>query len=151
ANRNKPWRLGELAKGQVNLSPTHLVNVEMLVNQFHSENANLSEVNPLGTAPELKQDVYLLTAKDQVFRANGLMVETGLAASRFRSAVLPHGDLPYQLVPGMARGSFFKTSNVVATRLQGLMNVTLSPAQWRGRPEVKLRADLDRGGSCRLR
>src|SRR5215471_10121772 len=83
ANQNKPWRLGELAKGQVNLSPTHLVNVSALVNQFHSENSNLSEANPLGTAPELKQDVYLLTAKDQVFRANGLMVETGLAASRF--------------------------------------------------------------------
>ncbi|HEV2663300.1 MAG TPA: carboxypeptidase regulatory-like domain-containing protein, partial [Blastocatellia bacterium] len=150
ANRNRPWRLGELVKGQVNLSPTHLVSVGMLVNQFHSENANLSEANPLGTAPELKQDVYLATAKDQIFRANGLMVETGLAASRFRAAVLPHGDLPYQLVPGMARGSFFKTSNVVATRLQGLMNITLSPAEWRGRHEVKLGADINHVGYDRL-
>jgi hypothetical protein len=150
ANRNRPWRVGQLAKGQVNLSPTHLVNVGALVNQFHSENANLSEATPLGTAPELKQDVYLATVKDQVFRANGLMVETGLAASRFRSAVLPHGDLPYQLVPGMARGSFFMTSNVVATRLQGLMNVTLSPAEWRGRHEMKLGADINHVGYDRL-
>src|SRR5262245_40726224 len=150
ANRNRPLRLGELAKGQVNLSPTHLVSVGMLVNQFHSENSNLSEANPLGTAPELKQDVYLATAKDQIFRANGLMVETGLAASRFRAAVLPHGNLPYQLVPGMARGSFFKTSNVVATRLQGLMNITLSPAEWRGRHEVKLGADINHVGYDRL-
>ena len=37
ANRNQPWRFGELAKGQVNLSPTHLVNVGALMNQFHSE------------------------------------------------------------------------------------------------------------------
>jgi hypothetical protein len=150
ANQNKPWRLGELAKGQVNLSPTHLVNVSALVNQFHSENSNLSEANPLGTAPELKQDIYLADVKDQVFRANGLMVETGLAASRFRSSVLPHGNLPYQLVPGMARGSYFMTSNVVATRLQGLMNITLSPAEWRGRHEVKLGADINHVGYDRL-
>ena len=150
ANRNRPLRLGELAKGQVNLSPTHLVSVGMLVNQFHSENANLSEANPLGTAPELKQDVYLATAKDQIFRANGLMIETGLAASRFRAAVLPHGDLPYQLVSGGARGSFFKTSNVVATRLQGLMNITLSPAELRGRHELKLGADINHVGYDRL-
>ncbi|HKC87851.1 MAG TPA: TonB-dependent receptor [Blastocatellia bacterium] len=150
ANQNKPWRLGELAKGQVNLSPTHLVNVSALVNRFHSENSNLSEANPLGTAPELKQDVYLADVKDQVFRANGLMVETGLAASRFHSAVLPHGDLPYQLVPGKARGSYFMTSNVVATRLQGLMNITLSPAEWGGRHEMKLGADINHVGYDRL-
>src|SRR4030095_5100477 len=98
ANRNRPWRVGQLAKGQVNLSPTHLVNVGALVNQFHSENANLSEATPLGTAPELKQDVYLLTAKDQVFRANGLMVETGFAARRVRSAGFAPRESPYQLV-----------------------------------------------------
>jgi hypothetical protein len=143
ANRNMPWRLGELAKAQVNLSPTHLVNVGFLANRFHSENANLSDANPLGTAPELKQSAYLLTLKDQIFRANGLMVETGLAASQFSSAVLPHGDLPYQLVPGSARGSFFKRSEVVSSRLQGLMNLTLSPAEWRGRHEIKLGADVN--------
>jgi hypothetical protein len=65
------------------------------MNQFHSEHAGLSGVTPLGTAPELKQDVYLVTLKDQVFRPNGLSIETGLAASRFRSAIRPHGEDPY--------------------------------------------------------
>jgi len=143
ANRNMPYRVGELVKGQVNVSPTHLMNFGFLVNRFQSDNANLSELNPLGTAPELKQDVYLLTAKDQFFRANGLMIETGLAASRFSSAVLPHGNLPYQISPGAVTGSFFKTSDVAASRLQGLMNITLSPAELRGRHEIKLGADVN--------
>jgi carboxypeptidase family protein len=143
ANRNVPWRFGELAKGQVNLSPTHLVNVGALMNQFHSEHAGLSGVTPLGTAPELKQDVYLLTLKDQVFRPNGLMVETGLAASRFRSAIRPHGDDPFQLIPGTARGSFFKRSEVATSRIQALMNITLSPAEWRGKHEIKLGTDVN--------
>jgi carboxypeptidase family protein len=143
ANRNVPWRVGELAKGQVNLSPTHLVSAGFLLNRFHSENANLSEFTPLGTAPELNQSAYILTLKDQIFRANGLRFETGLAASQFSSAVLPHGDLPYQLVPGMARGSFFKRSELVSSRLQGLMNITLSPAEWRGRHEIKFGADVN--------
>jgi Carboxypeptidase regulatory-like domain/TonB-dependent Receptor Plug Domain/TonB dependent receptor len=150
ADRNRSWRLGELAKAQVNLSPTHLVNVGFLMNKFQTENAGLSGVTPQGTAPELKQGVYLLTVKDQIFRANGLSVETGLAASRFDSYLLPHGDLPYQLVPGTARGSFFKRSEVGSSRIQGLVNVTLSPSELRGRHEIKLGADVNHIGYERL-
>jgi len=143
ADRNRSWRLGELGKAQINLSPTHLVNVGALANQFHTENAGLSGVTPQGTAPELKQDVYLITLKDQIFRANGLSFETGFAASRFDADTLPHGDLPYQLLPGVVRGSYFKRSEANSSRLQGLMNITLSPSEWRGRHEVKLGADVD--------
>jgi Carboxypeptidase regulatory-like domain/TonB dependent receptor len=149
-DRNRSWRLGELAKAQVNLSPTHLVNVAFLMNKFQTENAGLSGVTPQGTAPELKQGVYLLTVKDQIFRANGLSVETGLAASQFSSYLLPHGDIPYQLIPGSARGSFFKRSEVISSRLQGLVNITLSPSQWRGRHEIKLGADVNQIGYERI-
>src|SRR5262245_20360265 len=91
ADRNKSWRLGELGKGQINLSPTHLVNVGFLANQFNSEHFGLSGPTPQGTTPELKQEAYLFTLKDQIFRANGLSFETGFAASQFSSAILPHG------------------------------------------------------------
>jgi outer membrane receptor protein involved in Fe transport len=150
ADRNQSWRLGELAKAQVNLSPTHLVNFGFLMNQFQTESSGLSGSTPQGTAPELKQGVYLLTLKDQIFRPNGLSVETGLAASRFTSDILPKGDLPFQLVPGTARGSFFKRSEVGSSRIQGLVNVTLSPSEWRGRHEMKLGADVNHIGYERL-
>ena len=150
ADRNQAWRLGELGKAQVNLSPTHLLNVGFLVNQFHSEHFGLSGPTPVGTTPELKQNAYLFTLKDQIFRANGLRVETGFAASQFSAAILPHGDLPFQLVPGAVRGSFFKTSEAVSRRLQGLVNITLSPSHWRGRHEIKLGADINHIGYERL-
>jgi hypothetical protein len=143
ANRNRSYRFGELAKAQVNFSPTHLVNMGALTNQFQTENAFLSGVAPLGTAPEVKQSAYLFTLKDQIFRANGLSFETGLAASRFIADTLPHGDLPYQLTPGAVRGSYFKRSEATSSRLQGLVNITLSPSEWRGRHEVKLGADVN--------
>jgi hypothetical protein len=143
ADRNRSWRLGEIAKGQVNLSPTHLVNVGFLVNRFHSEFAGLSGVIPQGSAPELKQDAYLFTLKDQIFRSNGLSFETGFAASRFNADILPHGDDVYQLVPGAVRGSFFKRSEATSRRYQGLVNITLSPSEWRGRHEVKFGADIN--------
>jgi hypothetical protein len=143
ANRNRSWRVGELAKGQVNLSSTHLVNAGILVNKFHNEYAGLSGVIPQGSAPELKQDAYLFTVKDQIFRANGLSFETGFAVSRFDADILPHGDIIYQLVPGAVRGSYFKTSEANSSRYQGLVNITLSPSEWRGRHEVKLGADIN--------
>src|SRR5215470_17965457 len=143
ADGNQSWRLGELAKGQINLSPTHLVNVGILTNQFHTDNFGLSGITPQGTTPELKQSAYLFTLKDQIFRANGLSFETGFAASQFNADTLPHGDLPYQLTPGAVRGSYFKRSDASSSRLQGLVNITLSPSEWRGRHEVKLGADVD--------
>jgi hypothetical protein len=146
ADRNKSWRLGWLGKGQVNLSPTHFVNMGLLANHFHSENSSLSRVSPLGTTPELKQEAYLFTLKDQIFRANGLRFETGIATSQFRSDLLPHGDLPFQIVPEGVRGSFFKRSEVFSRRYQGLVNVTLSPSEWRGRHEIKLGADINHIG-----
>jgi hypothetical protein len=143
SDRNRSWRLGELAKGQVNLSPTHLVSMGILLNRFHSEYAGISNVIPQGSSSELKQDAYLFTLKDQIFRANGLSFETGFAASRFDADTLPHGDLTYQLVPGTVRGSFFKSSEATSKRYQGLVNITLSPSEWRGRHEVKLGADIN--------
>ncbi|MGH9768663.1 MAG: carboxypeptidase regulatory-like domain-containing protein [Blastocatellia bacterium] len=143
ADRNEAWRWSSLGKGQINLSPTHLLNVGFLMNQFHSEHAGLSRATPQGTAPELKQEAYLFTLKDQIFRANGLRIETGFAASQFRSDILPHGSVSYQITPETTRGSYFKRSEALSRRFQGLVNVTLSPSQWRGRHEVKLGADIN--------
>jgi outer membrane receptor protein involved in Fe transport len=119
------------------------VNVGALINKFHNEYSGLSNFTPKGTAPELKQDAYLFTLKDQIFRANGLSFETGFAASRFSADTLPHGDLPYQLTPGVVRGSYFKQSEANSSRFQGLVNITLSPSEWRGRHEIKMGADLN--------
>ncbi len=143
ADRNESYRWSTLAKGQLNLSPTHIVNAGVLVNQFHSEYAGLSLVTPQGATPELSQEAWLFTLKDQIFRANGLRIETGVAASRFRSDALPRGTLPYQLSPDRTNGNFFKRSEVASGRWQGLMNLTLSPAQWRGKHEVKMGADIN--------
>ena len=143
ADRNQAWRWNALGKGQVNLSPTHLLNVSFLKNQFHSEYSGLSINLPQGSTPELKQEAYLFTLKDQIFRANGLRIETGVAASQFRSDILPRGSLPYQLTPATTRGSYFKKSETLSRRFQGLVNITLSPSQWRGRHEVKLGADVN--------
>src|SRR5262249_13769175 len=69
--------------------------------------------------------------------------ETGVAASQFGSDTLPHGNLPFQLTPATTLGSYFKKSETLSRRFQGLVNVTLSPSQWRGRHEVKLGADVN--------
>ncbi len=144
ADRNEAWRWSALGKGQANLSPTHLLNVGFLMNQFHSEHAGLSRFTPQGTTPELKQEAFLFTLKDQIYRANGFLIETGFAASQFISDVLPRGSLSYQITPDTTRGSFFKRSETLSRRFQGLLNVTLSPTQWRGRHEIKLGADINR-------
>jgi hypothetical protein len=149
-DRNSAERLNGLAKTQINLSPTNLLNAGFFFNKFHSEYAGLSRFTPQGTAPELKQNAYILTIRDQIFRNNGQRFEFGVAASQFQADTLPHGSTPYQIGVELTTGSFFKRSEILARRFQATTSVTLSPTEWRGSHEVKFGLNVDHIGYNRF-
>lgn len=149
-DRNSAERLNGLAKTQINLSPTHLLNAGVFFNKFHSEYAGLSRFTPQGTAPELKQNTYIVTIRDQIFRNNGMRFEFGGAASQFNADTLPHGSTPYQIGSELTSGSYFKRSEILARRFQGTASVTLSPTEWRGSHEVKFGLNVDHIGYNRF-
>jgi hypothetical protein len=144
ADRNDALRFNNLAKAQVNLTPTNILAAGFVINHYRSGNAGLSEFTPLETTRELNRNAALFTLKDQHYFKGGLHLELGFAANRFRAEEKPLGDLPYVISLESRSGNFFRTSESEAERLQWLVNLTLPPVRWRGRHEFKLGADANR-------
>jgi hypothetical protein len=92
----------------------------------------------------LSDSAYLFTLRDLAYFTNGVLLETGLAWTRFRDLSLPIGDQPYVISPGIVRGSYFETSHSNSDRLQAVADLVLPPVRLRGRHEFKVGTDIDR-------
>ena len=144
ADRGTAWRFGNLAKTQVNLTPANILTGSFLVNDSNSQHAGLSRLTPVESTLNLSDAAYLLTLRDLAYFPNGVLLETGLAWSRFRDRSLPLGDQPYVITPDIVRGSFFETSHIYSDRLQVTADVVLPPVRLQGRHEFKVGTDIDR-------
>jgi hypothetical protein len=144
ADRNRSWRVSNLAKAQVNVTQTHILSASFLFNQFHADHAGLSPLNPLETTVNQNQSAYLVTLKDQAYFSNGLLLELGLGVNEYRTDDRPRGSAPYVIRPEGTSGNFFKTDSGRARRVHWISTLFLPPVQWHGRHEFKLGTDVDR-------
>lgn len=143
-DRNRAWRVSNLAKAQVNWNPANIFTVALLVNRFHADRAGISRFNPAETTRELSRSAYLATLKQQSYLANGILVEVGFAVNQFRNDEQPLGQQPYVISPEGVSGNYFRTLESLARRYQWIAGLVLPPVRWRGRHEVKIGTDLDR-------
>ncbi|HEY6292590.1 MAG TPA: hypothetical protein VI455_13660 [Terriglobia bacterium] len=137
------WRYGQLAKAQLNLTPTNIVTGTFLINGFGQNHAGLSQFNPVPATLDLRQSNDLLALKDQAFLPKGVLFEAGLAETDFYSNQEPLGNQTYVISPSVNSGNYFESAMGRSRRLEGLANLTV-PAQAAGRHEFKFGADLDR-------
>ncbi len=144
ADRNRAWRLNNLAKAQFNLRRTHILTSSFLINYFHSDHAGLARLSPLETTRKQQQTAYLFTLKDQVYLSRGLLLELGFGASQFRLTERPLGQLPYVVSPEGTSGNYFKRTENLARRQQWIANLFLPSLTWRGRHEIKVGIGVDR-------
>ena len=143
ADRSNSWRVGNLAKAQINLTPSNILSGSFLYNRFMSGNQGLSELSPIETTRRLSQKTYLISLKDQVYRQNGMIMEFGVALNQVHLDVQPLGSLPYVVFPEGAKGSYFKTTEGLARRIQTISNVYMPALEWNGRHEFKFGMGVD--------
>ncbi|MCI0662612.1 MAG: TonB-dependent receptor [Acidobacteria bacterium] len=143
ADRNNSWRLGNLAKAQINLTPSNILSGSFLFNRFLAGNQGLSELSPIETTRRLSQKTYLISLKDQVYRQNGMIMEFGVALNQVHLDLRPLGDQPFVIFPDGVRGSYFKSTEGLARRIQTISNVYLPAKEWHGRHEFKFGMGVD--------
>jgi hypothetical protein len=145
ADRNRSWRVSNLAKAQVNLTQSNILTASFLFNRFHADHLGISRFNPVETTRDLTRKAYLLAIKEQSYFSNGSLLEIGFATSRFRVDEKPvAGDLPFIISPEGASGNYFKSSEERAGRSQLIANLYLPPVSQLGRHELKLGLGADR-------
>jgi hypothetical protein len=138
------WRFSNLFKLQTNLSRSNILTGSLLFNRFKYSHAGLSLFNPLNATTNQDATGYLATFKDQHYFANGTLLENGLALFEQELDVLPLGNLPYIVTPGLVTGNYYRTTLDRSRRLQWITNVYLRPRNWHGRHEVRFGMDADR-------
>jgi hypothetical protein len=144
ADQNSSWRLSNLAKVQINLSQTDILNAGFLINRFHSDHTGISRFNPLETTVGLTETAYLLTLKEQSYLSNGMLVEFGFGVNEFHTDERPLGESPFILRPEGTSGNFFRTASSRARRTQFIANAIYPGFKWRGHHEFKAGIDADR-------
>jgi hypothetical protein len=137
-------RIANLARVQVNLTPGNQLTGSFLVNRFREDHSGLSLIEPLSTTTRLEQPTYFLSLKDEITRANGLLVQFGAGFVQFSTTETPLGNQPYVQFPGTAEGNYYLTSHDTARRDQGLIHVFFPSAHWLGSHLLSLGADLER-------
>ena len=144
ANNDTRWRWGDLAKTQINLTPSNILTTDFLFNEFRSDHAGLSRFNPVETTTALNQSIYHFSAIDQSTLSNGTLMEYGIGFSRFHVAELPLGNSTYVLTPEGSSGNFFERAEARSQRLQVIANLIAPTLSKWGTHELKAGLDFDR-------
>lgn len=144
ANHDHFWRVGNLAKIQVNLAPGNILTASYLLNRQHDQFLGLSIFSPPSTTPSDTEHGDFAMLHDQAYLPGGQLLEVGFNFDQYTSDVVPHGAGAFVNNGQGVQGSYYLTSDTSARRWQGIVNLSLAPHQWHGRHEWKVGVDLDR-------
>jgi hypothetical protein len=138
------WRVGNIAKLQVNLAPGNILTASYLIDYQRDEHFGLSVFSPPFTTPRDTESGHFAMAKDQIYFSGGQLLELGFNFDQYVSNLEPSGSRPSVSSNQTATGSYYLTLHTIARRWQTLANLSLAPHQWHGRHEFKMGIDLDR-------
>ena len=142
-DRGSEWGVGNLARAQINLTPSNILTTSLLLNTYRSSHLGLSILSPLETTRNLHQLSYLFAVKDQSYMDNGILLEFGMGLNRYNSKELPLGTVPYSITPEGTSGNYFRTSDGNSQRLQFLGSAIFPTVTRYGRHEMQVGADID--------
>ncbi len=136
------WSGDNLARVQMNLTPTNILQGSFLYNQSLSSHLGLSLFTPLSTTTDDHAHREFVSIKDQFFFGRN-MFELGAATDNATLNNEPLGSNPYVVQPIAASGNYFQTLLQHNHRVQVIGNLNLSTLRWHGIHEVKAGFNAD--------
>ncbi|HEX7284602.1 MAG TPA: carboxypeptidase regulatory-like domain-containing protein [Candidatus Angelobacter sp.] len=144
ADTNQIWRIADLLRVRVNLSPGNVLTASALLNHFDSDNAGISPFDPIQDSFNQLSTLYFFSLKDQTTIARNTLLEFGGAFHRNISSLLPMGQSPYVFLPTGRDGNFYLTSRSISERTQSFSNLFLKPLKKAGTHQISLGVSWDR-------
>src|SRR5215813_12647738 len=141
---NRVWRIDDLARVRMNLTPGNVLTANALLNVQDLQNAGISPFDPVSVSLQSHSYLYLLGLKDQITLNGATMLELGASFHRNKGSSLPMGEEPYVLSPTGRAGNYFVANENISTRTQGFANLYLHPWKWMGSHQFTLGGRADR-------
>jgi hypothetical protein len=136
------WSGDNLARVQMNLTPTNILQGSFLYNQSVYSHLGLSLFTPLSTTTDDHAHREFVSIKDQFFFGRN-MFELGAATDNATLNNEPLGSEPYVVQPIAASGNYFQTLLQRNHRVQVIGNLNLSSLRWHGTHEVRAGFNAD--------
>ena len=143
ANSNQLWRGSNLAKAQVNITPSDILIGGFLFNDYHSPYEGLSTLTPQQSTIDRDILAWFPYLREQHSFSGGALLDVGAALVHFRDGYEPHGDTPFEVTPETYLGSFFENATTTSRRVQENGLLYLPPLTWLGKHDLRFGADLD--------
>jgi hypothetical protein len=145
-DRTSSWRLSNLLRGQVNLTPSNILFTGFLLNYYFAPHSGLGVLDPPSTTIDQRSRQWFFDIKDQIYFQRGALLEIGFASNQTFGREIPQGHSLYILTPDGNRGNYYVDSTRKGERSQILANFFLPAIRWKGSHHVKMGLDLDRLG-----
>jgi hypothetical protein len=136
-------RGSNLLKFQANTTKASSMSGGLLFNDYHSPYDGISPLVPQQSTTKRDTIAWLPYLRDQQRLGNGVMLDAGVGIVRFRDGYEPHGDIPYDLTPETAKGSYFENLTGTSQREEGNATLYLPQKQWAGSHDIRAGIDLD--------
>ncbi len=146
ADTNHLIRGSNLLKFQESLGSRNSLSTGLLVNDYHSPYEGISAITPQQSTDKHDIIAWLPYIRDQQSFKNGVMIDGGLGAMRYREGWEPHGVTPFNLTPELPTGSNFETQTTRSQRIEGYADVYLPPHKWGGTHQIQAGIDADHIG-----
>jgi hypothetical protein len=143
-NRSTGVTFNDLARFQVNLTPSNILTGGFLVNHASTNRYGLSFLDPIETTTNRRQALFMPSLKDQIYFGGGMLLEMGFAETRTVVHQIPQGTTLFEFTPLGQRGNYFVDMDRHAQRDQWLANLYLPTFQARGAHQLKFGVDVER-------
>jgi hypothetical protein len=143
ADTNHLIRGSNLLKLQANITRSNSVSTGLLFNDYHSPYEGISPLVPQQSTTNHDTIAWLPFVRDQQRLGSGAMLDAGFGVVRFHDGYEPHGDIPYQLTPETAKGSYFENLTGTSQRQEGNADLYLPQQHWAGSHDFRVGIDLD--------
>jgi hypothetical protein len=143
ADTNHLLRGSNLAKAQLNVTPSDILSAGLLYNGYHSPYNGISTLVPQDSTTETDITAWLPYVREQHAFAGGALLDVGVGVVHFRDGNEPHGDNPYALTPELSQGSYFENLTSHSQREEGTATLYLPPKHWEGRHDLQAGLNVD--------
>lgn len=143
-DRSSSWRISNMLRAQVNLTPSNILYSGLLTNFWVASRTGLGALDPLETTVDRRARQWFYDIKDQIYLGRGSLLEAGFSTNRTFGRQIPQGHDLYSFTANGRRGNYFADGIQQSTRDQLLANYFFPSFTWAGGHQLKMGIDLDR-------
>jgi hypothetical protein len=144
-NRSRSVSASNLARVQVNVTPSNIFTASLLANLDDRTHQGLSILTPIEATVGSRRALVTGSVHDSQY-LGGALLSVGFAQTRIFEKTVPEGDALYQITPFGNAGNYFERNRIHSWRRQWIADLFLPLLRLEGQHQLKTGIDVQQEG-----